>query len=152
MDLKELNEKKESNKLLEISQSKLMFDFLKKKHKRFEFADISQRLAFEKKGEDFLFLGEALTRWHNNSKKEEQQKELLGLVQSLWRIDAYCQNIEIIVQQSVAEYVTVEKRNSELVSEKRFLELQIIQLKSKYEIEIKSLKSEIEFLNKDGKS
>lgn len=143
----DIQQEKEKEQLLEISRGDLYFKFLKQKHERFEFADLSQKLAFDKKGEDLLFLNDALTKWFTNSKKEEQKKELLSLIQCIWRVDVYCGNIETVVKKSVSEYVTTEKRNNELVSEKRKLEIEIISLKAKYENEIKSLKSEIEFIS-----
>ena len=149
--MKDLQEQKEANKNLEMAQSKMMFQFLKQKHERFEFADISQKLACDKKGEDLLFLGHALTKWHNKSTKDEQKKELLGLVQCLWRVDIYCQNIETVVQQAVSEHVTTERRNIELVREKRKLEIEIIQLNSKYGKEISELKKTIEFHEQTSK-
>lgn len=149
--MKEIQEEKELLKRMELSTSNLYFEFIQQKHKRFEFAAIAERLACERKGEDLLLLSDALTKWHNKSKNEHQKKELLSLLQCIWRIDAYCVNIETIIQQSVAEHVTTERRNSELVSEKRKLEIELITTKKTLEDEIKSLKAEIEFINSNNK-
>jgi len=144
-----LQNQKEQNKILEMKQSNLYFEFLKKQRQRFDFADTSHWIALNKKEEDFLILCDTFTKWILALKDGDKRgKELTELLQSVWRLQAYCVNLETITQASVSEYTTTEKRNLQLVSEKRLLELEIIQLKSKHEQEVKSLKSEIEFTQK----
>ena len=98
-----------------------------------------------------MLLGDAFTRWSSALKDGDKRKdELILLLQSVWRLQAYCTNLETITQSAVMEYVTKEKRNSELLSEKRRLELEIEMLKKNHQKEKQSLEEEIKFISKNG--
>jgi len=145
----DIQSQKEKNKILEMKQSNLHFEFLKKQRQRFDFADTSHWIALNKKEEDFLFLCDAFTKWITALKDGDKRRdELTELIQSVWRLQGYCVNLETITQAAVSDYITTEKRNLQLVSEKRLLELEIQQLKIQHEQAIKSLKAEIEFTQK----
>jgi len=145
--MKDIEQKKEFQSQLENAAAGLYFGFLKNKRDSFEFSDVAQILAKDKNDEDLLFVCDAFTKWHNNSKKEDQKKELLSLLQGVWRVSSYCINLETITKQSVSKYVDIEKRNMQLVSEKRTIELKNLQQIEKLENEIKSLKAELEFVS-----
>lgn len=145
--MKDIEQKKEFQSQLENAAAGLYFGFLKNKRDSFEFSDVAQILAKDKNDEDLLFVCDAFTKWHNNSKKEAQKKELLSLLQGVWRVSSYCINLETITKQSVSKYVDIEKRNMQLVSEKRTIELKNLQQIEKLENEIKSLKAELEFVS-----
>ena len=145
----DLQKQKEQNKLLEKKQSVLYFEFLKKQRQRFDFADTSQWIALNKKEEDFLVLCDTFTKWITALKDGDKRRdELTELIQSVWRLQGYCVNLETITQAAVSEYSTTEKRNLQLVSEKRLLELEIQQLKIQHGETVKSLKAEIEYTQK----
>ena len=141
----QLNKLREENKIVEQRQTSLWMNFVKEQRERFEFAEISHNLAYEKNLEDTMIINDSLTNWATNPKLDkDKKKELNGLLLSLWRVMAYCSNLETIVKTAVSKYVTTEKHNSKLVSEKRMLELEL-QQKDKT---IETLKKEIEFLSK----
>ena len=142
-----IEEQKEKLNQLEIKQANLHLEYLKKRRSQFDFADTSQWIALNRKEEDLLLLGDAFTRWSSALKDGDTRKdELILLLQSVWRLQAYCTNLETITQSAVMEYVTKEKRNSELLSEK----LEIEKLKKKHQKEKQSLEEEIKFISKNG--
>ena len=127
------------------------FENLKKQRKYFEYADTSQFLLEQKKDEDLLILQSTIVEWINKLKKEDARKnELTLLLQSVWRIESYCRNLETICKTSVSKYNNFEKQISELQSKNKILELELIQKESKHKLEINSLGKEIEFLTKNG--
>ncbi len=147
--MKDLIRLKEEGKIAEKRESQLLLRYIKQQSDRFEFADISQQLAYEKNLEDTMILNDALTNWASNPKlPKEKQKELNDLLLGLWRIMSYCNNIETTIKFSVSKYVTTEKRNTELVSENKTLELKMQQLELLKNKEIEALKKEVEFLSK----
>lgn len=146
-----IEEQLEMAKQLELKQANLHLEYIKKKRERFDFADTAQWIALNQKEQDFLFLGDAFTKWATALKDGDKRKdEIILLLQSVWRLQSYCMNLETISQSAVAEYIATEKRNSQLLSEKKKLELEIIQLQNKHQKEKESLEKEIEFLQKNG--
>jgi hypothetical protein len=147
--MESLNKQREESKIAEKREASLLLRMVKGQRDNFEFAEASQNLASEKNLEDTMILNNAITNWVLNPKLEEsKKKELNDLLLSLWRVMSYCSNLETICKTAVSKYVLTEKRNSELVSEKRILELKLQQLEQIKNKEIDALKKEIEFLNK----
>lgn len=151
MTIESLNKDRESSRLLEKQQEGLLIKFIKQKRERFDFADTLHWIALNKKEEDFLVLCDTFTKWHNGiDVGDKRRNELLELLQTVWRLQAYCVNIETVIQSSVAEYSSSEKRNLELVSENRKKELEFKLLENKYLNKIKQLEAEIEFTSKNS--
>lgn len=149
--MQDLNKEKEQNKVLEKQLAGLHIEFIRKKRERFDFADTAHWIALSKKEEDFLMLCDKFTKWHNATKAEDPRRvELLDLLQSVWRLQSYCVNIETVIQASVAEYVTTEKRNIELASDKRKKELEYQLMENKYQKKIDELEKQIEWLNNNS--
>lgn len=141
-----LEKQREEKRVLEQSQARLHFEFAKRERERFDFADTSQWLAFDKKEEDFAILLDKFIGWIEVMKDGDNRKtELTEMVKSIFRLQGYCSNLETITQTAVSKYSSFEKQIKESKSEKRLLELELIQMKAKHDSEIKSLKSEIEF-------
>lgn len=135
----------------EKSIAKWEFENLKRQRKYFEYADASQYLLEQKKDDDLLILQNAFVEWLEKMKKDDvRSKELNLLLRSIWRIQSYCGTLETICKASVSKFVQFEKNIDRLESEKRLLELEIKQIKSKHELEKNSLEKEIEFLTKNG--
>jgi hypothetical protein len=127
------------------------FENLKKQRKYFDYADTSQFLLEQKKDEDLLILQGTFVEWINKLKKEDaRKKEFTLLLQSIWRIESYCRNLETVCKSSVCNLGETEKKIERLESDKRILEFEIIQIKSKYEAEKNSLEKQIEFISKNG--
>jgi len=144
-DMREVDKLREDSKIVEQRQTALFVSFVKQQRERFDFAEVSHHLAYEKNLEDTMIINDALTNWSTNPKLDaDRKKELNGLLFSLWRVMAYYTNLETIVKTAVSKYVTTEKQNSKLVSEKRMLELQL----QKKDKQIEQLQKEIEFLSK----
>lgn len=144
-----LEKQREEAAFLEVAQNKLWARLRKEERQRFDFAETSQWLAFDKKEEDFAELMDKFIGWIQAlGNREDKKTELTLLLKTIFRLQGYCSNLETITQTAVSKYTTFEKRIKELRSEKRLLELELIQIKAKHDSEIKSLKSEIEFIGK----
>lgn len=147
--MRDLIAEREEAKIVEQRQISLLKNFIGTQRERFEFAEISQHLAMEKNLEDTMVLNDALVGWLTNPKIDAKRKaELNDLVSSLWRVMAYCSNLETVSKTAVSKYIITEKRNDQLVSEKRSLELKFQKFENEKNKEIDALKKEIEFLNK----
>ena len=147
--MKELQQQREEQKLQEIRQNNLLLKFVKQERKNFEFADVSQQLAYEKNLEDAMIINDALTNWSGKMKPDDsRKKEVDGLLFSLWRMMAYSQNLETITKTAVSKYISIEKRNTELVSENKLISLKSEAEINKLKKEIDALKKENEFLSK----
>ena len=132
-------------------QAKWHTQYIKQQQKYFEYADTSQYLLEQKKDDDLLLLQDSFVEWLTKLKKDdERKKNLTQLLQSIWRIQSYCGTLETVCKSSVGRVVELNKTIDRLNSEKRILELEIIQMKSKHELEKNSLGKEIEFLTKNG--
>jgi len=148
--MSDLQAQREEQKILEKKQVDLMLKIINEQRSRFEFAEVSHHLAFEKNVEDLTVLNDALTEWILKLKPEDKRKkELTNLLQSVWRVMTYCQSLETITKTAVSKYVGLEKRNTQLASERRTLELQIEQLRKEKDAEIESLTNALNFQNEN---
>lgn len=135
----------------EKNLSKLYVDKLRKQRAYFQYADVSQNLLENQKDDDLLFLQEAFIKWINGLKEGDARKDELNLLlKSIWRIQAYCGNLETICKASVVEIVNLNEKIENLESRNRILEIEKIQINNEYQKKIKSLEAEIEFTNKNG--
>jgi hypothetical protein len=129
--------------------AKWQFEKLKQNRKYFEYADAYQGLLEEQKEDDLLILQNTFIEWITKMPKDDNRlKELNLLLRSIWRIQSYCGTLETICRAAIVKTVQLEKNVVRLESEKRLLELEMINLKSKHEIEKNSLEKEIEFISK----
>jgi hypothetical protein len=126
-------------------------EYLKQQRKYFDYADTSQYLLEQQKEDDLLLLQDAFMEWLKKVKPEDpRSKEFNLLLRSIWRIQSYCGNLETICRAAVVKVVQHSKTIERLESEKKLLELEMKQLKSKHEIEKSSLEKQIEFATKNG--
>lgn len=131
--------------------SKLYVDKLRKQRAYFQYADASQNLLENQKDDDLLFLQEAFIKWINGLKEGDARKaELNLLLKSIWRIQAYCGNLETICKASVVELINLEEKISNLESRNKILELEKIQINNEHQIKVKALEAEIEFTTKNS--
>lgn len=136
----------------EKSLAKWHVEKVKEARKYFDYADLSQNILEQQKDDDLLLLQDWLTTLHNNLKPDDlRRKEVLLLIQGVWRIEKYCGGLETIAKASTVRVFTSLKRIEELESEIRLLKLQNIQDKSKHELEKNRLEKEIEFITKNSK-
>lgn len=145
--MNELSEKKESHRLNEMRLSKMHLELLKKKRDRWEFSDLSEQMAFDKNLEDLLIISDSFFEWGKQA-KGDKKKVLDDLFIGTVRVGTYIQHLEVIVKKAICEYRDEVKRNTELSSEKRTLEIKLMQLETEKNNEIKSLKAENEFLSR----
>jgi len=137
----------------EKSIAKWEFEKLKNQRKYFEYADAYQSLLEQQKEDDLLILQNSFVDWITKLKKDDgRYKELDLLLRSIWRIQSYCGTLETICRASIVEMVSVEKKLETISSEKRILELEMQQMKAKYETEKNRLEKEIEFITKNSQS
>lgn len=113
--------------------------------KSFEYADASQYILDEKCDIDLVYIQDRIVEWSKSAKNENQKKVLNEMFLCLLRTSSYIDVIRTLSKQSVAKYVTAEKRITALHSEFRLMEYeknsQIEQLKKQLE----NAKKEIEF-------
>jgi len=96
-------------------------------------------------------LQEAFIKWINGLKEgDARTAELNLLLKSIWRIQAYCGNLETVCKASVVEIVNLNEKISNLESRNKILEIEKIQITNEYQKKIKSLGEEIEFITKNG--
>lgn len=148
--MNDLQKFKEDKKLEEIKISNLYFEMLKKNRERWEFADISEQLAFDKNNEDIAILAGYLSEWHEKA-NGDKKKLLADLWLGVLRINVYCSHFETIVKKSVSDYRNIVKENTKLVSEKKTLQLKLEKMQLDYGKEIETLRKEIEFINSNNK-
>jgi hypothetical protein len=135
----------------EKTLAKYHLEYLKQQRKYFEYADASQNLLETQKEDDLLLLQDAFMEWLKKVKPEDpRSKEFNLLLRSIWRIQSYCGNLETICRASIVKVVQSEKIIEKLESDKRLLELEMKQMKSKHESEKNSLEKQIEFATKNG--
>jgi hypothetical protein len=131
------------------TQARWHTEYVKQQRKYFEYSDTSQYLLEQKKEDDLLLLQDSFVQWLLKLKPEdERKKELTLLLQSIWRIQNYCGTLETVCKSSVVRVIELNKKIEYIDSEKRILELEISQLKSKHELEKQSLEKQIEFASK----
>lgn len=132
-------------------QAKLHTEYIKQRRKYFEYADTAQILLEQQKDDDLLLIQNWFMEVHNNLKPDDKRKkEILLLIQGVWRIEKYCGGLETIAKASTVRVVEHSKENEKLKSEKRILELEVKQIKAKYEKQINVLEKEIEFISKNS--
>lgn len=135
----------------EKSLAKWHVEKIKENRQYFDYADLSQKILEDQKDEDLLLLGDWLTDLHNKLKAEDsRRKELLLLIQSIWRLEKYCGGLETVCKASTVRVYNLMKRIEELESESRVYKLKYKQEESRHEFEKKKLKEEIEFITKNG--
>ena len=118
---------------------------------RFEKAHNHLMMSVKRSVTDVVSLYEAFIGWMSKLDKEtEKYKVLNGLSGALLRLDSYVRHLETINCQAVSDFMKEVEDNEKLVSKIKILELEMIQLKSKHELEKNSLEKEIEFITKNG--
>jgi hypothetical protein len=137
----------------EISLAKWHVERIKENRKFFEYSDLSQNILEEQKDDDLLLLGDWLTELHGKLKPDDKRKdEVLLLIQSLWRVEKYCGGLETICKASTVRIMNYAKRNEELESRLKLSQYQVIQDKKKYDLEVETLKKQIEWTEKNTKA
>ena len=148
----EFERQKNSEVLKDNALLKYQLELIKSKRESFEFADKSHQLLYEKNNEDLLLLSDQLTNWLSKVKTEDSRyNDMQQLLFSVWRISNYIQTLETISKSAVSELVVEKKRADFLASENHLIKLKSMNDNQNYEALIKSLRSELEFLN-DGKN
>lgn len=144
----ESKEQQEQRKI-ERYQIKLILEQAKKIRERFDYADTAQWIAQDKNLDDLTIVSNAISEWILNSKiTDSKKKELTGFLMSIWRVMAYCQNLETICKTAVSRYSESESKFDKYQSEIRILKMDKEQLEQSKNKEIDALKKEIEFISK----
>ena len=145
----DLIKEREKAKQIELLQTKNAISYIKQCRQRFDYADSAQWIAQDKNLEDLTIVSNAISEWVLNPKLgKEKKQELTELLQSIWRVMAYCQNLETVSKSAVQKYVVAENRNDELLAELTQLKLKYRNLEVSTNNTIESLGKEIEFLSK----
>lgn len=145
-----LENKRRENNEIERNQIKLVSKFLEQQRKRFDYADTAHWILENKNESDLIFISEKVNEWHSMA-KESNKAQFLDIIMALFRVQSYCTTIQTIAKGSVAEYSNEVKRSKQLENEIYNLKLELTNIKSKYEAEIKSLKNQLEFVNSNSK-
>lgn len=142
-----LEQEKAQRKDDEIKMAKAHLKLIRMQRDRWEFADLSEQLAFDKNMEDVMLIADAFSNWLQNA-EGAKKVTLTNLWLAIIRISVHFSHLEVICKKSVLEYRNCLKEVDVLNSKVRMLELENKSLKLDFEGQIHSLKSEIEFLNK----
>lgn len=143
------SKEQEEQRKIERYQTKLILERAKKIKENFDYADYAQWIAQDKNLEDLTIVSNAISEWILNPKiAESKKKELTELLQSVWRVMSYCQNLETITKTAVSRYYHAEQQFDKYQSEIRMLKMEKEQLEQSKNKEIESLKKEIEFISK----
>lgn len=141
------------NRKIEASLAKWDVERMKEKRRYFEYSDLSQNILEQQKDDDLLLLADWLTEVHGKLKPDDKRKEeILLLIQGLWRIEKYCGGLETICKASTVRLMNEMKRNEELESQLKLSQYQIIQDKKKYDLEVETLKKQIDWTEKNTKA
>lgn len=109
---------------------------------RFNHALDVEILADVQFGNDFRIVSESLLDWKSKIEKTDARWNVLNQMQgALMRMYFYSKQLETNVRSAVSEYQIYREQNNRLMDSNMHLSN-----------EVESLKKEIEFLNKDGKS
>ena len=132
----------------ESHQLNLWTKLLDQQRKSFEYADAGQYILDEKCDTDLVYIQDRIVEWSKSAKNDNQKKVLNEMFLCLLRCSSYIDVLRTLSKQSVAKYVTAEKRITALHSEIRLMEYdkngQIAELKKQLE----NAKKEIEFRDK----
>jgi hypothetical protein len=149
--MNDLKEKRNQFAETEKLQVNLHTKYHNQVRQRFDYADTAQWIAQDKNESDLIFISEKLSDWYAKAKDKPDMIKLLNeMIGALFRVQSYVNHLETISKQSVALYVTETKNNAALLSEKKLLEYEILNLTAKHKKELESAKKEIEFLTKNS--
>ena len=136
---------RQNNLEKESQQLNLWTKLLEQQRKSFEYADAGQYILDEKCDTDLIYIQDRIVEWSKIAKNENQKKVLNEMFLCLLRCSSYIDVLRTLSKQSVAKYVTAEKRITALHSEIRLMEYdkngQIAELQKQLE----NAKKEIEF-------
>jgi hypothetical protein len=136
---------RQNNLEKESQQLNLWTKLLDQQRKSFEYADAGQYILDEKCDTDLVYIQDRIVEWSKSAKNDNQKKVLNEMFLCLLRCSSYIDVLRTLSKQSVAKYVTAEKRITALHSEIRLMEYdkngQIAELKKQLE----NAKKEIEF-------
>jgi hypothetical protein len=139
---------RQNNLEKESQQLNLWTKLLDQQRKSFEYADAGQYILDEKCDTDLVYIQDRIVEWSKSAKNDNQKKVLNEMFLCLLRCSSYIDVLRTLSKQSVAKYVTAEKRITALHSEIRLMEYdkngQIAELKKQLE----NAKKEIEFRDK----
>lgn len=113
--------------------------------KSFEYADASQYILDEKCDIDLVYIQDRIVEWSKSAKNENQKKVLNEMFLCLLRTSSYIDVIRTLSKQSVAKYVTAEKRITALHSELRLMEYEKNSQIEQLQKQLENAKKEIEF-------
>ena len=113
--------------------------------KSFEYADASQYILDEKCDIDLVYIQDRIVEWSKSAKNENQKKVLNEMFLCLLRTSSYIDVIRTLSKQSVAKYVTAEKRITALHSELRLMEYDKNSKIEQLQKQLENAKKEIEF-------
>lgn len=140
---------RQNNLEKESQQLNLWTKLLDQQRKSFEYADAGQYILDEKCDTDLIYIQDRIVEWSKSAKNDNQKKVLNEMFLCLLRCSSYIDVLRTLSKQSVAKYVTAEKRITALHSEIRLMEYdkngQIAELQKQLE----NAKKEIEFRDKN---
>lgn len=113
--------------------------------KSFEYADAGQYILDEKCDIDLVYIQDRIVEWSKSAKNENQKKVLNEMFLCLLRTSSYIDVIRTLSKQSVAKYVTAEKRITALHSELRLMEYEKNSKIEQLQKQLENAKKEIEF-------
>jgi hypothetical protein len=136
---------RQNNLEKESHQLNLWTKLLDQQRKSFEYADAGQYILDEKCDTDLVYIQDRIVEWSKIAKNDNQKKVLNEMFLCLLRCSSYIDVIRTLSKQSVAKYVTAEKRITALHSEIRLMEYDKNGQISELQKQLENAKKEIEF-------
>jgi hypothetical protein len=136
---------RQNNLEKESHQLNLWTKLLDQQRKSFEYADAGQYILDEKCDTDLVYIQDRIVEWSKSAKNDNQKKVLNEMFLCLLRCSSYIDVIRTLSKQSVAKYVTAEKRITALHSEIRLMEYDKNGQISELQKQLENAKKEIEF-------
>jgi hypothetical protein len=139
---------RQNNLEKESQQLNLWTKLLDQQRKSFEYADAGQYILDEKCDTDLVYIQDRIVEWSKSAKNDNQKKVLNEMFLCLLRCSSYIDVLRTLSKQSVAKYVTAEKRITALHSEIRLMEYDKNGQISELQKQLENAKKEIEFRDK----
>lgn len=153
----------EKNKIEEDSLDYLRLQFQKRiseqSRRDFEFAETQLFLSQQQNFEDTGMIMEKVSEWMDSIQKkkpdnysdDDNYKMFNAYIRAIFRIESYCRNIEVSNKKAIVEYLNQKRETEKYIGLYSQEKLQNTHNVSKYEIRIKNLEQQLEFIEKNSK-
>lgn len=108
--LKKLQQQRKEHGERERAQLNLWRKWEAERQQKFDVALQSESLLHIQFLNDLQINSEKLTEWHGKAKNDAQRKQLLAMIQALWRVQTYTTNMETLAKAATADLLMERKK------------------------------------------